>query len=169
VARHGAQEGPAVSWLILNRSGLFAADWYGQLMADLADLSPDRYAPLIAPVLERLTFAVVRMSVSRTASMPAPGGAPADAMRMFAQLRTALAARTVTAAGIAAVYRYRDPGEVRGDLDGLRAAGLIDAASDGAIEATEAGRARRASRLNGRRLAECAAEVPFYRRARAAT
>jgi hypothetical protein len=107
----------------------------------LADLSPERYAPLIAPVLERLTFAVVRMSVSRAASMPAPGGASADAMRMFAQLRTALAARTVTAAGIAAVYRYRDPDEVRGDLDGLRAAGLIDAAGDGAIEATETGRA----------------------------
>ena len=124
-----------------NRSGLLAADWYGQLVADLADLSPDRYAPLIAPVLERLTFAVVRMSVSRPASMPPPGGASAGAMRMFAQLRTALAARTVTAAGIAAVYRYRDPGEVRGDLDGLRAAGLIDAAGDGAIRATETGRA----------------------------
>jgi hypothetical protein len=62
-------------------------------------------------------------------------------MRMFAQLRTALPARKVAAAGIAAVYRYRDPGEVRGDLDGLRAAGLIDAAGDGAIEATETGRA----------------------------
>jgi hypothetical protein len=69
-----------------------------------------RYAPLIAPVLERLTFAVVRMSVSHPATMSAPGGASAGAMRMFAQLRTALAARTVTAAGIAAVYRYRDPG-----------------------------------------------------------
>src|SRR5204863_4449159 len=105
------------------------------------DLSPDRYAPLIAPVLERLTFAVVRMSASRAAGMPAPGGASADATRMFAQLRTALADRTVTAAGIAAVYRYRDPGEVRGDLDGLRAAGLIDVAGDGAIKATDAGRA----------------------------
>ena len=60
---------------------------------------------------------------------------------MFAQLRTALAARPVTAAGIAAVYRYRDPDDVRGDLDGLRAAGLIDAAGDGAIKATETGRA----------------------------
>ena len=75
------------------------------------------------------------MSVSRAASMPAPGGAPAGAMRMFAQLRTALAARPVTAAGIAAVYRYRDPDDVRGDLDGLRAAGLIDPAGDGASEA----------------------------------
>src|SRR5439155_22374578 len=37
------------------RSGLFAADWYGQLVADLADLTPHRYAPLIAPALERLT------------------------------------------------------------------------------------------------------------------
>jgi hypothetical protein len=124
-----------------NRSGLLAADWYGQLVAELADLSPDRYAPLIAPVLERLTFAVVRMSVPRPGSMPAPGGASAGAMRMFAQLRTALADRTVTAAGIAAVYRYRNPDEVRGDLDGLRAAGLIDAVGDGAIRATETGRA----------------------------
>lgn len=40
-------------------------------------------------MLERLTFAVVRMSVSRPASMPAPGGAPAGAMRMFAQLQAA--------------------------------------------------------------------------------
>ncbi|HEX2319444.1 MAG TPA: hypothetical protein VHJ18_10730 [Streptosporangiaceae bacterium] len=110
-------------------------------MADLADLSPARYAPLIAPVLERLTFAVVKMSVARRPGVPAPGGAPADAMRMFAQLRTALADRTVTAAGIAAVYRYRNPEEVRGDLDGLVAAGLIEAAAGGAIEATEAGRA----------------------------
>jgi hypothetical protein len=112
----------------------------------LADLSPDRYAPLIAPVLERLTFAVVKMSVSRAAGMPAPGmptpgGAPPGAMRMFAQLRTTLAARTISAAGIAAVYRYRDPDEVRADLDRLRAAGLIAAAADGAIAATETGRA----------------------------
>jgi hypothetical protein len=88
-----------------NPSGLIAAGWYGQLVGDLADLSPDRYAPLIAPVLERLTFAVVRMSVSRAAGMPAPGGAPPGAMRMLAQLRTALPARKVTAAGITAVYR----------------------------------------------------------------
>jgi len=92
-------------------------------------------------VLERLTFAVVTMSASRAAGTPAPGGPPAGAMRMFAQLRTALAARPVTAAGIAAVYRYRDPSEVRGELDGLHAAGLIAVAGDGAIEATEVGRA----------------------------
>jgi hypothetical protein len=81
------------------------------------------------------------MSVSRAAGMPAPGGAPPGAMRMFAQLRTTLAARAISAAGIAAVYRYRDPDEVRADLDRLRAAGLIAAAADGAIAATERGRA----------------------------
>ena len=106
----------------------------------MADLSPDRYASLIAPVLERLTFAVVTKSVSRTSGAPAPGGPATDAMRMFAQLRTALAGRTVTSAGIAAVYRYRDPEEVRRDLDGLVAAGLIDVDSVGAVEATETGR-----------------------------
>jgi hypothetical protein len=107
----------------------------------LADLSPDRYAPLIASALERLTFGVVRMSVARAESVPGSGGASPEAMRMFAQLRTALAARPVTAAGIAAVYRYRDRDEVRGDLDGLRAVGLIDAGGDGGIQATEIGRA----------------------------
>ena len=106
----------------------------------MADVSADRYASLIAPVLERLTFAVVTKSVSRASGAPASGGPATDAMRMFAQLRSALAGRTVTAAGIAAVYRYRDPDEVRRDLDGLVAAGLIDIAADGAVEATETGR-----------------------------
>jgi len=106
----------------------------------MADISPDRYASLIAPVLERLTFAIVRQSVSQASGAPASGGPTTDSMRMFAQLRSALAGRTVTAAGIAAVYRYRDPDEVRRDLDGLVAAGLIDVAADGAVQATETGR-----------------------------
>src|SRR5262245_50979963 len=118
-----------------------AGDWYGQPMADLADLSPDRYAPLMAPILERLTFAVVKLSVSRAPSVPATGGASADAMRMFAQLRTALSARAISPGGIEAGYRYRDTDDVRDDLGGLRGAGLIEASPDGTIRATETGRA----------------------------
>ncbi len=47
----------------------------------------------------------------------------------------------VPTAGLAAIYRYRDAGDVRRDLEGLHAAGLIDTTGDGAIQATESGRA----------------------------
>jgi len=60
---------------------------------------------------------------------------------MLGQLRTALLARTVTAAGLAAVYRYRDASEVRRDAGDLHAAGLIALSGDDGIEATERGRA----------------------------
>lgn len=109
-------------------------------MTDLADVSPDRYAPLIAPVIERLTLAVVNKAMARAAGTPVPSAAPPDAMRMLGQLRTALLARKVTAAGLAAVYRYRDASDVRRDVEGLRAAGLIDTTGDGGVQATESGR-----------------------------
>jgi hypothetical protein len=62
-------------------------------------------------------------------------------MRMLGQLRTALLARPVTAAGLAAIYRYRDVSEVRRDAGDLHAAGLIRMSAGDAIEATERGRA----------------------------
>lgn len=109
-------------------------------MADLADVSPDRYSPLIAPVIERLTLAVVNKAMARAAGTPVPSSAPPDAMRMLGQLRTALLARKVTTAGLAAVYRYRDASDVRRDLEELHAAGLIDKTGDDAVQATERGR-----------------------------
>jgi hypothetical protein len=110
------------------------------MKSDFADVSPDRFAPLIAPVIERLTLAVVNKAVARAASTPVPPAAPPGAMRMFGQLRTALLARRVTATGLTAVYRYRDPDDVRRDLQGLHAAGLIEQTDDGAIQATTSGR-----------------------------
>ena len=109
-------------------------------MPDVVDISPDRFAPLIAPVIERLTLAVVTKATARGASTTAPTAVPPGAMRMFGQLRTALLARKVTTAGLAAIYRYRDAGDIRRDLEGLHAAGLIDTTGDGAIEATGSGR-----------------------------
>jgi hypothetical protein len=109
-------------------------------MSDFADVSPSRFAPLVAPVIERLTLAVVNRAMARAAGSTAPDVTPPGAMRMFGQLRTALLARKVTAAGMAAVYRYRDTGDIRRDLEGLRAAGLIEKNDDGAIQATESGR-----------------------------
>jgi len=107
---------------------------------DVVDISPDRFAPLIAPVIERLTLAVVTRAMARGASTTAPTAVPPGAMRMFGQLRTALLARNVPPAGLAAIYRYRDVGDLRRDLGGLHAAGLIDTTDDGAIQATSSGR-----------------------------
>ena len=53
-------------------------------------------------------------------------GVPLEAIDIVGQLRTGLAARPVSAAGLAAVYRYRDPGQVRRDLDTLASAGIIE-------------------------------------------
>jgi hypothetical protein len=108
---------------------------------DVVDISPDRFAPLIAPVIERLTLAVVTKAMARGASATVPTAVPPGAMRMFGQLRIALLARKVPTAGLAAIYRYRDAGDVRRDLEGLHAAGLIDKTGDGAIQATGGGRA----------------------------
>jgi hypothetical protein len=105
---------------------------------DVVDISPARFAPLIAPVIERLTLAVVTKAMARGPSATAPRAAPPGAMRMFGQLRTALLARKVPTAGLAAIYRYRDAGDVRRDLEGLHAAGLIDTTGDGAIQACTA-------------------------------
>jgi len=125
----------------LSRLVGFRGGRYRQAVSDVADVSPSRYAPLIAPVIERLNFAVVNRAMARAASTPRPSAAPPEAMRMLGQLRTALLARKITAAGLAAVYRYRDADDVRRDLDGLYAAGLIDKTGGDVIQATESGRA----------------------------
>ena len=107
-------------------------------MAELADVSPERYTPLVAPVIERLTFAVLQHAIAHAAQMPQT--VSPKALRMLGQLRTALMARPVSADGLAAVYRYRDAAEIEQDLQGLIAAGLVDRSSDGAVTATEGGR-----------------------------
>jgi hypothetical protein len=66
-------------------------------------------------------------------------GARPEALRLFGQLRIELAARSVTPVGLAAIYRYRPAAEVRGDLDELAAATLVDIAGDGTVRATENG------------------------------
>ena len=68
-------------------------------------------------------------------------GAPVEALDIVGQLRTGLAARPVSAAGLAAVYRYRDAEEIGRNLEALTSAGIIEEADDGAIRATGSGRA----------------------------
>ena len=107
----------------------------------LAEITPDLCAALVTPHIERLTFAVVHASIGRAGPQVMRYGVPVDAIDIVGQLRTGLAARPVSAAGLAAVYRYRDAAEIRRSLDILMAAKIIEEAGDGAIRATGTGRA----------------------------
>jgi hypothetical protein len=108
---------------------------------DLTAITADRCAVLVTPQIERLTFAVIRASVERAGPQVMTYGVAIDALDIVGQLRTGLAARPVSAAGLAAVYRYRDADEFRRNLDALASAGIIEEANDGAIRATGTGRA----------------------------
>jgi hypothetical protein len=108
---------------------------------DLTAVTPDRCAALVAPQIERLTLAVIHASIARAGPRVMRYGVPPDAIDIVGQLRTGLAARPVSAAGLAAFYRYRDPDQVRRSLDTLASAGIIEQADDGAIRATGTGRA----------------------------
>jgi hypothetical protein len=110
-------------------------------MHDLEEITPDRCAALVTPHIERLNFAVVHASIGRAGPRVMRYGVPVDAIDVVGQLRTGLAARPVSAAGLAAVYRYRDAAEIRRCLDILVAAKIIEEAGDGAIRATGTGRA----------------------------
>jgi hypothetical protein len=108
---------------------------------DLTAITPDCCAVLVTPQIERLTFAVIQASIARAGPRLVTYGVPLDALDIVGQLRTGLAARPVSAAGLAAVYRYRDAEEFRRNLGALASAGIIEQAGDGAIRATGTGRA----------------------------
>src|SRR5215475_13982918 len=93
------------------------------------------------PQIERLTFAVIHASIKRAGPRVVTYGVPLEAIDNVGQLRTGLAARPVSAAGLAAVYRYRDADQVRRNLDTLASAGIIEQADDGSIRVTDTGRA----------------------------
>jgi hypothetical protein len=84
---------------------------------------------------------VIRASVERAGRQVLAYGVAIDALDIVGQLRTGLAARPVSAAGLAAVYRYRNADEFRRNLDALASAGIIELGNDGAIRATGTGRA----------------------------
>jgi hypothetical protein len=108
---------------------------------DLTAIAPDRCAAFVTPQIERLTFAVIHASIKRAGPQLVTYGAPPDALDIVGQLRTGLAAHPVSAAGLAAVYRYRDADQVGRNLGALANAGIIEEAGDGAIRATRTGRA----------------------------
>ena len=113
----------------------------GEAVDDLTAITPDRCAALVAPQIERLTFAVIHEAIQRAGPQVMAYGVPLDAIDIVGQLRTGLAARPVSAAGLAAIYRYHDAAQIRRNLGALASAGIIEQASDGAIQATGTGRA----------------------------
>src|SRR5215510_8836730 len=104
-------------------------------------MTADRCAALVTPQIERLTFAVIHASIARAGPRLVTYGVPLEAIDIVGQLRTGLAARPVSAAGLAAVYRYRGADQLRRNLDILASAGIIEQAGDGAIGVTGTGRA----------------------------
>ena len=110
-------------------------------MRDLTGVTPDLCAALVTPQIDRLTFAVVHASIGRAGPQLMRYGVPVDAIDIVGQLRMGLAARPVSAAGLAAVYRYRDAADIRRGLDILVAAKIIEEAGDGVIRATGTGHA----------------------------
>ena len=109
---------------------------WGEVVDDLTAIAPDRCAALVAPQIERLTIAVIHASIKRAGPRVVTYGVPLEAIDIVGQLRTGLAARPVSAAGLAAIYRYRDADQVRRNLDTLASAGIIERAGGGAIRAT---------------------------------
>jgi len=75
----------------------------GEAVDDLQAIASDRCAALVAPQIERLTFAVIHASIKRAGPRLATYGVPPEAIDIVGQLRTGLAARPVSAAGLAAV------------------------------------------------------------------
>jgi len=108
---------------------------------DLTAITPDCCAAQVTPQIERLTFAVIHASIEQAGPRLVTYGVPLDAIDVVGQLRTGLAARPISAAGLAAVYRYRDADELRRNLDALASAGILEETQDGTIEATGTGRA----------------------------
>jgi len=113
----------------------------GEAVDDLTAIAPNRCAALVAPQIERLTFAVIHAAIRRAGPRVMTYAVPPDAIDIVGQLRTGLAARPVSAAGLAAIYRYRDADQIRRNLHALASAGIIEQADDGAIRATGTGRA----------------------------
>lgn len=111
-------------------------------MPDVVDLSPPRFAALVAPPIDRVFRAAMRAAreaggaeLSRRYGGPAGTGFLIDF-----RTRLAAAGATVSAEGFAAVTRYRDPGECQRALDKQVAHGMVERDPDGGFRATERGR-----------------------------
>jgi hypothetical protein len=107
------------------------------------DLSPIRFAALVAPAVDRLfREAMGAGRAAGGADISQRYGGP-DATGYLVEFRTRLAAPggAVTPAGFAALTRYRDRAAGRRALDKQIAHGMIRRGPEGWVQATERGRA----------------------------
>jgi hypothetical protein len=131
--------------------------WLKSLI-DTLTLSPERFAALVAPAIDRVF--VAGMAAGRTrggAELSRRYGGPA-ATGYLIEFRTRLArpGGSVTAAGFAAVTRYFDPDDCQRALDKQVAHGMISRGTAGDFHATERGCEflREAYELHARTMAE---------------
>lgn len=125
-------------------------------MTQSVDLSPVRFAELVAPAVGRLFVAGMRAGGSEGRELVASYGDGA-AVGYLITLRNPLAAgRRLTPAELAEVFRYYDPDRVRETVRGSVAHGLLAEAPDGSVTAADRGREflRDLYALHGRVLSE---------------
>ncbi len=112
-------------------------------LPDPVDLPPARFAELVAPAIDRVFVAA--MASCRTGGgvqvSQRYGGAAAVGPLVEFRTRLAHPGGTVTAAGLAAVTRYRDPEKVRSALAGSVAHGMLTIGPAGEVCATALGHA----------------------------
>lgn len=119
------------------------------------DLSPTRFAELVAPAISRTFVAGMKAGGDEGRALVASYGG--RAVGYLIDLRNPLAAgRRLGPADLAAVYRYTDPEEMRETVRRSVEAGLLEQDDRGAVAATERGHAflRDLYALHGRALAQ---------------
>ncbi|MEQ7126893.1 hypothetical protein ABN034_20450 [Actinopolymorpha sp. B11F2] len=109
-------------------------------MTNAVDLAPPRFAALVGPAVTRAFTA--GMHAGRTEGRELVLSYGGQAVGYLIDLRNPLAAgRSVSRDGLAAVYRYADPGEVDETVQRSVDHGLLSRAPAGEITATERGQA----------------------------
>lgn len=108
-------------------------------MADPVELSPTRFAELVAPAITRTFVAGMRSPGAQGRDLITSYGGP-EATGYLIDLRNPFAAgRTVTREDLAGHYRYTDPPKVDRRLRASVDAGLLDWSPAGGITATGRG------------------------------
>lgn len=111
-------------------------------MADGVDLSPVRYAALVAPAIDRIfpDLMLASRAMGGIQLSQRYGGPPATGCLIDLRTRLGAPGGTVSAAQYAAVTRYRDPLEIRAGLLTQAGHGMITLDGTGTITATDRGR-----------------------------
>lgn len=110
-------------------------------MSDVADLSPARFAALVAPAIDRVFASGMRAGRDAGRELVMSYGGP-HAVGVLVDLRNPLTAgRTVGADAVAGPYRYQDPQAVWKSLQRAADHGLLSTTEDGGYTPTERGRA----------------------------